>query len=54
MNENMFKQLKQDTNISQGTQTAEWNKKTIHDMKLAFNKDIEILKETQTKMLAKM
>lgn len=53
MNENMFKWLKQDTNISQGTQTAVWNKKTIHDMKLEFNKDKEILKETQTKMMVK-
>jgi hypothetical protein len=49
MSKNMFKQI-----FFQGTQTAEWNKKTTHDIKLEFNKDIEIVKETQTKMRVKM
>lgn len=29
-------------------------KKPIHNMKLEFNKDAEILKKTQTKMIRKM
>lgn len=52
----MFKEFKKDTNPwinPKITDKAEWNRKSVYNMK-EFNKEIEIVKQTGNKKLKKL